>query len=211
MVLQQPISQPLNGMAPEPSAPLKRRAEEPPAIEQEQKKLRVQYPEPPPWARLHPSNPGFQTQAARYPKFKDPAYMPAAPAKHNARPSSRPGPVPENGQRPPIPIASDTDSKKAQISRILGMPWELSLKNEIPADRLLHQIATFLYVAMLSDPELGAGDARNGSLEIEAKIGTLVDKTTDERLSLPVTTPCVLDEGFSKNRVRFESFMTEVS
>lgn len=79
----------------------------------------------------------------------------------------------------------------------------------LPADRLLHQIATFLYITMLSKPDLGAGDPRNGSLEIEAKVGTLVDKGTDQRLNLPVTTPCVLNEGFSRTHLRFESFMTE--
>ena len=81
----------------------------------------------------------------------------------------------------------------------------------IPADRLLHQVAEFLYITMLSNPNLGAGDARNGALEIEAKVGTLVDKNNNERLNLPITTPCALHEGFSKSHVRFESFITEVS
>ncbi|KAF2148755.1 mRNA triphosphatase CET1 [Myriangium duriaei CBS 260.36] len=221
MILQQPISRPPDAMQTE-STHLKRRADDSPTIKQEQKKLRTQYSEPPPWARLHPSNPGYQGQIARYPQLKGRFNAPStAPIKQENRgpsqpPSSSHGPPPSathpqntpqaNGHPPPV----DQDSnKKANISRILGIPWELSMTETLPADRLIHEIANFLYITMMTNPEIGAGDPRNGSLEIEAKIGTLVDKNSNDRLNLPVATPCLLEEGFSKSRVRFESFMTE--
>jgi len=50
-----------------------------------------------------------------------------------------------------------------------------------------------------------------GAFEIEAKLGTLVDRGTRDRLRFPNTTAMVLDPGFSAQSVAFESFMGEVS
>ena len=209
-LLQQPVSHSPHGPMVD-SAKLKRRAESPVAP-QEQKKPRVQRSEPPIWARLHPSNPGYDRQNALHPRLKgQPSSVveKIAPAPSQSVAPARSSPK-TNGHAPPAQ-ESDSASKKARISGILGAPWEVSVTETIPADRLLHQVAEFLYITMLSNPNLGAGDARNGALEIEAKVGTLVDKNNNERLNLPITTPCALHEGFSKSHVRFESFITEVS
>lgn len=63
---------------------------------------------------------------------------------------------------------------------------------------------------MLSRSDVGVGDARNGALEIEAKLGTLCDRSTGDRIRFPLMTTAVLDPGWSRDHVRFESKMTEV-
>jgi hypothetical protein len=47
-------------------------------------------------------------------------------------------------------------------------------------------------------------------IEIEAKIGHLIDKTTSQRLKLPVLTETVLDKDDPNWRVQFRSSMTEM-
>lgn len=44
-----------------------------------------------------------------------------------------------------------------------------------------------------------------GAFEIEAKLGTLIDRNTDQRVSFPATTETVLDPTWSRTNVRFES------
>ena len=82
--------------------------------------------------------------------------------------------------------------------------------NTEPTEPFIHAVGDYLFTEMLMRHDVGVGDARNGALEIEAKLGALVDRNTDQRLRFPIMTPTVLSREFSQN-VRFESFMTEVS
>ena len=91
------------------------------------------------------------------------------------------------------------------------MPWEVSITDTKPMDQLLKTVGEFLFRQILGRADMANMDPKLGGLEIEAKIGTLVDRRNDERLAMPVMTPTVLHEDFSHKHVRFESFMTEVS
>ncbi|TKX20184.1 putative mRNA capping enzyme, beta chain [Elsinoe australis] len=228
-LLQQPVSQSMMaGASPvkahaeqqvEATTPLKRRAEELP--EPEPKKPRTQYKEPPIWARLHPSNPKYHDQIRKYPQLKDmPQHDPRAPKRQQppatlSRATSTNPPAPNrstpqaNGQAPSA-APSDSNRRKADVQSKLGMPWELSVTDTERGNPLTFAIATFLYQQMLMREDLGAGDPKNGSLEIEAKIGTLIDMNTNDRLQLPVQTTTVLKEDFTRSRLRFESRMNEV-
>ncbi|PNS21946.1 hypothetical protein CAC42_544 [Sphaceloma murrayae] len=229
-LLQQPVSQSMMaGSTPvkarasdsiETVTPLKRRADD--MAQPEAKKLRAQYKEPPTWARLHPSNPGYEAQLRKFPQLKSaPMHDTRAPPKRQLQPvtpSQKPISQPPqslplgpqmNGQAPTL-SASDSAGRKAEVSRKLNMPWEVSVTDTERANPLTTEICTFLFTQMLIRSSLGAGDPRNGSLEIEAKLGTLIDRQTDGRLSLPVKTTTVLKEEYSSRHLKFESMMDEL-
>jgi len=198
-----------NGSVDEPVS-LKRKGEDLQDKQPEVKKVKIDEPGLPPiWSKLASSNPNFHIQQQKYPQsaaIKNNVTFKKDVKIEEVNPTTKEQER-TNGQEATVV----QDDKMQGISRLLKMPWELSFTGKGPADRLVHRIATFLYRTMLTRPQLGAGDPTNGSLEIEAKIGTLVDRNTNERIQLPVVTPCVLDENFSKTRCRFESFMNEVS
>jgi len=95
--------------------------------------------------------------------------------------------------------------------RFLG-PWEPTITNMIPYEELTRIVSDFIYshVIMVDDPMLlgtGPGDAQ---LEIEAKLGQIVDRDSNERLRLPVVSETVLNMDDPSLRVQFKSSMTEV-
>lgn len=97
---------------------------------------------------------------------------------------------------------------------LLG-PWETNILNTIPSEETIRAISDFLYTEVVGRPDVGSGPAGGGSskgaiLEIEAKIGQLIDKNTNNRLRLPIVTECVLDKQDPNLRVAFKSSMTEV-
>ena len=56
------------------------------------------------------------------------------------------------------------------------------------------------------------GPSASGSavLEVEAKIGQLIDKNTNERIRLPVMTECVVSPSDPSIKLAFKSSMTVV-
>lgn len=199
----------------------KRPAESEPEVSAPPKKVKHRYDEPPIWARRMPGNPlfdgkngplrdGQKPQPRMNPQTHRPSPRPAPQAVPQPPPQSAPQsnghPVP-NGN---VPLGAPLDHIKAQASALLGQ-WELSITDTEPADQFLHSVCAFLYRELSARPDLGAGDARNGQLEIEAKIGTLVDRDSGQRIRFPVQNAVVLDPGWSPRQLKFESFMTEVN
>lgn len=99
---------------------------------------------------------------------------------------------------------------------ILG-PWEPSITGLIPHEEVTKVICDFLFQQVVVRRDLGAGPAgaaATGStaiLEVEAKLGQLVDRDKGGRLRLPVLTECVLSKEAAGYRTAFESTMTLVS
>lgn len=94
--------------------------------------------------------------------------------------------------------------------------WEENILNTRPSEESVKAIMDFLYREVVGRPDVGVGPAGGGSnkgamMEIEAKIGQLIDKNTNERLRLPILTECVLNRDDPVLRVNFKSSMTEVS
>lgn len=94
--------------------------------------------------------------------------------------------------------------------------WEPSIMNVIPSDEVVKVVSDFLFVNVMSNDQIGvaaAGGAagRGAVLEIEAKIGRIMDKNTMDRLRIPVKTETVFDRSDPNFRTTFESSMTEVS
>ncbi|MCJ1400541.1 mRNA-capping enzyme subunit beta [Xylographa trunciseda] len=93
-------------------------------------------------------------------------------------------------------------------------PWEYNIVNILPNEELTRIVADFLFAEVVNRKDIGTGPAGPGSgsgavLEVEAKLGQLVDKNTNDRLRLPVMTECVISKNDPNLRVMFKSSMTE--
>ncbi|KHN95475.1 mRNA capping enzyme, beta subunit, structural domain protein [Metarhizium album ARSEF 1941] len=88
---------------------------------------------------------------------------------------------------------------------ILG-PWEASITGVKPIDEISKTVADFVYIHVVNNPDIKEITSRGIEFEIEAKLGTLIDKDTNFRVDRLLDTECVLrDTG----RVAFRSSMTE--
>lgn len=173
----------------------KRPAEESADISATRKRPRRKYDRPPIWARLAPGNPRYNPDLHR--------------SEASEQRVAQNQPV-SNGQ----PIAQQDAQlleQKVRTSGLLEMPWEMSITDVVPSDEILTQVATFLYRGMLQHPELAAGQAGAGNLEIEAKLGHFEHRNEPGRLRLPVTSTVVLDPGYAREHLQFVSNMNIVS
>lgn len=169
-------------------------------------KKRVRYSEPPIWAR----------SAMSRPKKYGP--IPTNSSKLNGRP-----PVPHN----PTPISSSVPVKiesngtkqhyqvNPQSNRQVDTPalellgeWEPSILGNRPTDSMTKLLADWIYLKVVSRADIGELSSRGVEVEIEAKLGQLIDSDTNQRYYVPVQSECILSET---GRVRFVSSMTEVS
>ena len=94
-------------------------------------------------------------------------------------------------------------------------PWEPSFLNVIPAEELVRIVSDWLFQNVVQRDDVGVGPAGGGAgggavLEIEAKIGQLIDKNTNDRIRLPVLNECVVSHTDPSMRIAFKSSMTEV-
>jgi hypothetical protein len=166
-------------------------------------KKRMRYTEPPIWAQSIKSKPVFAS------RNKAPAKMngkqPDA-AFHQNPPMARPE---TNGNRQVSPAVSrpGTIDAPPDPSILLG-PWDKCITGTPPFDQHTKGIADFLYETVVSRNDIGELSSRGVEIEIEAKLGQIIDKETNHRLRLPVKTICILEES---QRIGFRSSMTEAS
>ena len=183
-----------------------------PVVEKRKPRPR-RYNEPPPWA-LNASK-----AKLKHPNFEFPKRKPhAKPSSVNGRPpatksqSRHASPEAARSQPPPPPAAPPPPQPAlvephAEITAILG-PWEPTIANLKPLDEINKAVADFLFLNVISNPDAGEIASLGIAYEIEAKLGTVIDRDTNERVSPMVTTECVLDD---RGRFGFQSSMTEVS
>ena len=91
-------------------------------------------------------------------------------------------------------------------------PYEQTFDNACPSDEVVRYVCDFLFRCLMANEALEASQpdavpSPNGQLEIEAKIGTLVDRSTNARMVLPVRSEAIINEGLD---VSFVSNMTSV-
>ena len=99
-------------------------------------------------------------------------------------------------------------------------PWESTILGTIiPYEDLTRTISDWLFQQVVTREDVGTGPAggapgqapgQGAILEIEAKIGQIIDLNRGERLRLPVLTECVVSQNDPSIRTKFESSMTEV-
>ncbi|KAJ2980846.1 hypothetical protein NUW58_g6837 [Xylaria curta] len=86
-------------------------------------------------------------------------------------------------------------------------PWEPTIEASKPIDVISRSIADFFVFNVLQGPNPAELRARGAQFEIEAKLGTIIDKSTNDRVELRVQAgECVIGEGA---RIAFRSSMTE--
>jgi hypothetical protein len=93
------------------------------------------------------------------------------------------------------------------VSGILGQ-WEKSITGKKPFEEMTKIVADFIFMNVIRRGDLGELSSRGVQVEIEAKLGQLIDKDTNQRYHLPVRSECILGD---LARVGFRSSMTEVS
>ena len=86
--------------------------------------------------------------------------------------------------------------------------WEPSLTGVRPYEEVSRMIADFLFVHVVNSEDMREISSRNIKFEIEAKLGTLIDKDTNHRVERGIDSEGVLSDT---GRIAFKSSMTEVS
>ena len=94
--------------------------------------------------------------------------------------------------------------------------WEPSILNMTPSEEVTRVLSDFLFTEVVMRDDVGVAPAGGGKtegavLEIEAKIGQLIDKNTNDRIHFPVMSECVVCKSDPSVRIAFKSSMTEVS
>lgn len=143
--------------------------------------------------------------------------QPSSAGQHQPPPQQQQQSPPPLPPPPPPPLPPPPQHKSfpgaTHSFRVLPAygPWEPSISNAEPHEELSREIADFLYhqVVCRNDPALINTDGPAAVIEIEAKIGHLIDKATGQRLALPVITETVMDGGDTNWRIQFKSSMTE--
>lgn len=167
------------------------------------------YEQRPPWAQLSKHNPRFHqqgpTQNGAMPQ-QPPQRPPAAPQSNGPSVYSN---VKLDG-RDPWNYDPPLDMDLIEATAALGSKWEKSFRWNTPYPDMLRVVQDWLWQHLEQLGDVGS-DPREGQVEIEAKIGTLIDNNTDERLKLPVATMCVIQPDHHGNRYSFRSEMGQVS
>ncbi|KAI1823306.1 CYTH-like domain-containing protein [Xylaria intraflava] len=85
-------------------------------------------------------------------------------------------------------------------------PWEPTIESSKPIDVISRSVADFFVFNVLQGPNPAELRARGAQVEIEAKLGTIIDKSTNDRIELRIQAgECVIGEG---SRIAFRSSMT---
>jgi len=226
-LLQQPV-QPA-AAAQRPANPLKREASEQPSSEPPMKRERKRkHAQRPIWAAIAPGNPIFdgtngnngqngrpkrQQQNQQPPRHQQPPPRATPHPAPMSQPRHQPnGATPSNGapidRSAPWTLPQPLDMDLIQARKILG-PWEKTFKWNTPLPALLKVVQDWLWQQLEQHSDIGT-DPRTGTIEIEAKIGTLIRAGENDRAQGPYLNTGVIHPAHNK-QYRFESRMEEVS
>ncbi|KAK5171716.1 uncharacterized protein LTR77_003352 [Saxophila tyrrhenica] len=186
-----PAEKQLKRPAPEP-------AQEPPA----KRTMTRKYTQRPPWAVLSKHNPRFKhgdAQANGHAPTLERAITPrgASQQPNGTVPISETKPW---QQHPPL------DHDLIGASAILGK-WEKSFRWNTPYPPMLKCVQDWLFEQFSGLQDVGM-HPKEGTIEVEARVGVLKKAGSDDRLRLPVLSTTVLDPATNSD-YHFESRMTE--
>jgi len=111
-----------------------------------------------------------------------------------------------NGSTPPWELDPPLDHDLIAARSALG-EWEKTFKWNTPYPDMLRSLQDWLCRKLAENAEVG-NNAATGAIEIEAKIGTLSEEATGDRVRLPVSTIGLIHPNANKH-YRFESRMGE--
>ena len=168
-------------------------------------------------------------QSSRNGPSNNPFLSGKRPVKANPQVKSEPPSGTSTSQHPTQSWSAETnghpmlpDNVQMPISQpplqgggLLG-PWEPSIKNHIPHEELTKSISDFLFNEVVMRDDVGVVSnkgvhSQQAVLEIEAKIGQLIDKSSNARIRLPVMSECIVCKSDpALSNMIFKSSMTEV-
>ncbi|UNI24906.1 mRNA-capping enzyme subunit beta [Purpureocillium takamizusanense] len=121
------------------------------------------------------------------------------------RPSRQPSPEAQRAQQGSVAANPPPPPVEAGPQDILG-PWEASITGIKPYEEVSKKIADFIFINAVNNRDIKEIVSRGIHFEIEAKLGTLIDKDTNHRVERYLETETVLQDT---GRVAFRSSMTE--
>lgn len=192
---------------------VKRPAETAPSAEPPTKRSKRKYQERPIWARHSTKNPranGGSVQNRSAPLAQQQPPPNNAVNTSQLTPQARSRPPPNGGMDAENPWVEDPplDHDLINARSLLGQ-WEKTFEWNEPSSSISKYVQQWLFEHLDKYKAVGH-DPRQGTLEIEGKIGTLFSKATDDRMRLPVTTATVVDPAHN-HQYYFESEMGPVS
>ncbi|KAJ5326975.1 hypothetical protein MYU51_008137 [Penicillium brevicompactum] len=137
--------------------------------------------------------------------------MAAAPTARVNRPPTVPSP---RTSVPPATTPSVPQTASVQAPGSVGPlgPWEPSITGVIPYEEITRTLGDFLFKHVVMRTDVNAGDAgsvgQGTVIEIEAKLGHVIDMDSRDRIQLPVLTESVINKENGRFRTSFESKMT---
>ena len=169
------------------------------------KKVRLRRPVPPRWSQSVeilkgslPKHPNYVLQRRR------PAHLNGnRQSTSKTRPTSRSRHGSPEAARAQHPVQAAPPPEGPRD--ILG-PWEPCLTGIKPYEEVSKLIADFLFVNVINCPDIREIESRGIQFEIEAKLGTVIDRRTNRRVELGAASECLLE-----NAQTFKSSMSEVS
>jgi hypothetical protein len=184
-----------------------------------QRRKRVRYTQPPAWAQ---SGKARQPNASRNYTLKSKTHVGGGSHAPQVNGDTHPP------QSQEIKVKSETESRHAspETSRkteehagitpdnkawklLDGRPFPVQpISLSIPLDHLVKVVADFLFQHICLSEFAGEIKARGIQWEVEAKLGTIVDRNTNSRVGYPINGECALTPDA---RVAFKSSMTLVS
>ncbi|RKF62570.1 mRNA-capping enzyme subunit beta [Erysiphe neolycopersici] len=170
----------------------------PPLISAQTAKKRNHYSEPPIWAR------SVKTHGHVIVAHQNSAHLKGKQTEVEATSAEALLRAKTNGNIT-ISMHNNANVIDSHPSVILGS-WEESITGKKPVEHITKVVADFLYLHVVSRSDLGELSAKGVQIEIEAKLGELIDKDTNQRFFLPVRSECILADNL---RVGFKSSMTE--
>ncbi|KAI1810801.1 mRNA triphosphatase CET1 [Poronia punctata] len=123
------------------------------------------------------------------------------PSRHTSPETARSTTVPR--EEPSHVAAKDQSTFGGQ-----PFPWEPTIEGSKPLDVISRHVADYFVYNVLRGPSASELSACGATLEIEAKLGTIVDRSTNERFDSGIQAgECIVGEG---PRIAFRSAMTEM-
>jgi polynucleotide 5'-triphosphatase len=165
---------------------------------QQPPKKRVRYKEPPIWAQSVRVTKGLGRGSRPAPKSNGNQMVPASQISR---------PPATNGHQPtPAPIQrAQSAAPPDDPSHILG-DWEKTISNMKPHDAISKVIADWIFQSVVMRQDYNDLASTGVQIEIEAKLGQLMDQDTRERVNFPILTETIVAE---RARTTFKSSMTE--
>ncbi len=160
-------------------------------------------------AELNGRNDSKQERMSRHASPEEKRTVTAPPVPPASGPQVASGPQAASGPQvasgPQTTSGPQATSELPNTGKPLG-PWEQSILGTRPMDDITKAVADFLYLNVVGNERMGEITSRNIEFEIEAKLGTLIDRQTNQRMAISAQTECVLAKGDAV----FRSSMTEV-